>query len=108
MNSYSLSFGNNDFFISLDDQDTASADCIVLYYGLANKYQSLYYHNIGTDGQQFDSLIIAGKVMYTATNNKGIYAGEILLGDNMSIAYYTGKPKMEQLLRTCILSCTIK
>jgi hypothetical protein len=108
LDGYSLSFSDNEFFISFDNRNAESGNCIILYYNLKNDYQQHFFQQMRDPGMQYDSLIKAGKIMYLFKNSKGIYAGEIFLDSKISIAYYTSEPKTEEQLRNCILSCRLE
>jgi hypothetical protein len=108
LDGYSLGFSDNDFFISFDDHNTASGICIVLFYDLKEECQQIFFRQMLQPGQQYDSSITDGKIMYRFRNCKGIYVGEIFLDNKISIAYYTSEAKTEEQLRTCILSCRLE
>lgn len=81
---------------------------ILLIFTLIFFMKIIFFQQMRELGQQYDSLIKGGKIMYRFRNSKGIYVGEIFLDNRMSITYYTSEAKMEVLLRVCILSCRLE
>ena len=107
LDEHSLSFGNDDFFISFDDDDPASTTCVILHYDLKEMYRTVFHQQFREAGSRAVVTQFNGKKMYTFRNEKGLYTGEIFLDENISIAYYTTEIGKIPQLKTCILSCNL-
>ncbi len=104
MNQYAVCMGNNHFYISFDDENDSSVNSIVLYYDIFNEHRNLLLDEFLGGTLPYEKEILNGTTMYLYKNKRGDHVGEIFLENNMTIAYYTKTPRLEQQLRHCIQS----
>ena len=99
LSNYSFSFGNDQFLTSFESVNDSSADCIVLSYEFVDgDMDALSSEDFFNHQPREQSAICCYK------NARGMFVGELAVGQNMVLSYYTNNQQSEQQLRACLIS----
>jgi hypothetical protein len=100
---WSFSFGDKLFYISLNSNDNDPIETsIVIYYDFNNEMKDHYFSQIKTGEEKKDIVKLNGFDIYKTKNWQGKYEGKVFLGNSIIVAYYTINAKLQSTLQKCI------
>lgn len=109
LHKWSFGFGNKNFYISFNSEDTDTSETsIVVYYDFDNEMKDYYFSQIEKGKEKKDIVKQNNLDIYKTINWQGKYEGKVFLDNSIIIAYYTRDKKFQETLQKYIASFKYK